>query len=108
MLHAKFHDHIMTITYVGEDILRVFTIYGWGGHLGHVGWTIYINFLSPFPRRQNLDSIGKAVLEKIFENGSIRVYSAGEGTGSPPSPPPPPGQFFHLHIDSFSQFSLPH
>ena len=28
----------------------VFTIYGHGGHLGHVTLTIYINFLSPFLR----------------------------------------------------------
>ena len=29
----------------------VFTIYGHGGHLGYVTCTIYINFLSHFPRR---------------------------------------------------------
>ena len=29
----------------------VLTIYGHGGHLGHVTCTIYINFLSHFPRR---------------------------------------------------------
>ena len=28
---------------------KVFTIYGRGGHFGHVTWTIYTNFLSPFP-----------------------------------------------------------
>ena len=28
----------------------VFTIYGHGGHLGHVTWTTYINFRSPFLR----------------------------------------------------------
>ena len=27
----------------------VFTIYGHGGHLGHVTWTIYTNFCSPIP-----------------------------------------------------------
>ena len=26
----------------------VFTIYGHGSHLGHVTWTLYINFRSPF------------------------------------------------------------
>ena len=26
-----------------EKIVEVFTIYGRGGHLGHVTWTIYIN-----------------------------------------------------------------
>ena len=32
----------------------VFTIYGHGGHLGHVTWTIYTNFRSPFPRRLHI------------------------------------------------------
>ena len=31
--------------------LKIFTIYGHGGHLGHVTSTIYINFVSYFPRR---------------------------------------------------------
>ena len=30
--------------------LKVFAIYSHGGHLGHVTWTIYINFRSPFKR----------------------------------------------------------
>ena len=42
MLHAKSHDHT-TFSSVEE----VFTIYGRGGHLGRVTWTIYIDFLSP-------------------------------------------------------------
>ena len=33
------------------EIFKVFTIYGRGGHLGHVTWTIYINICSPVPRR---------------------------------------------------------
>ena len=41
MLHAKFHDH-RTIISVGKDVMKVFTIYGHGGHPGHVTWTIYI------------------------------------------------------------------
>ena len=50
MLHAKCQDH--RISGSGEeDFLKVFTIYGHGGHLGHVTCTIYINFLSHFPRR---------------------------------------------------------
>ena len=35
ILHAKFHDH-RTNSYVGKDFLKVFTIHGHGGHLGHV------------------------------------------------------------------------
>ena len=34
MLHTKFHENRPTGS--GEDFLRVFTIYGCGGHLGHV------------------------------------------------------------------------
>ena len=44
MLHAKFQDHR---TSGSGDFLKVFTIYGHGGHLGNVTWTIYINFRSP-------------------------------------------------------------
>ena len=50
MLHAKFQDH-MSSGYWGRRVLKVFTIYGRGGPLGHVTWTIYINFRSPFLRR---------------------------------------------------------
>ena len=55
MLHAKFHDQ-STISSVGEDFLKVFTIYcmGMANHLGHVTWTIDINFCSPFPRRLHI------------------------------------------------------
>ena len=48
MLHTKFRENWPTGS--GEDFLKVFTIYGHGGHLGHVTWTIYINFGSPFPK----------------------------------------------------------
>ena len=34
MLHTKFHENRPAGS--GEDFLRVFTIYGHGGHLGHV------------------------------------------------------------------------
>ena len=53
MLHAKFHDH-RTIRSVGEDVLKVFSIYGRGSHLGHVTCTIHIYFLKPFPRRLHI------------------------------------------------------
>ena len=49
MLHTKFRENPPAGS--GEDFLRFFAIYGHGGHLGHVTWTIYINFRSPFPRR---------------------------------------------------------
>ena len=53
MLHAKFQDH--RISGIGEgDFLKVFTIYGHGGHLRHVTCTIYINFLSHCQRRLHM------------------------------------------------------
>ena len=38
----------------GEDFWRVFTIYGHGGHLGHVTKTIWTNFCSPIIRRLHI------------------------------------------------------
>ena len=52
MLHAKIQDYRTSGS--GEDFFKVFTIYGHGGHLGHVTWTIYINFCSPFPKRLHI------------------------------------------------------
>ena len=46
-------------------------MYWHGGHLGHVTWTIYINFRSPFQGGSilNLALIGKAVSEeKMFKH----------------------------------------
>ena len=53
MLHTKFRENRPAGS-GEEDFLRVFTIYGRGGHLGHVTWTIYINFRSSFPRRLHI------------------------------------------------------
>ena len=53
MLHAKFQNH-RTSGSREEDFLKFFTIYGRGGHLGHVTWTIYMNLGSPFPRRLHI------------------------------------------------------
>ena len=52
MIHVKFQDHRTSGS--GEEFLNVFTIYGHGGHLDHVSWTIYINFRCPFPRRLHI------------------------------------------------------
>ena len=45
MLHTKFHGN--QSTGFGEDFLKVFTMYGHGGHLGHV--MPRTNFCSPYP-----------------------------------------------------------
>ena len=47
MLHAKFRGNLSTGSRE-EDFPRVFTIYGHGGHLGHVSWIIYVHIGSPF------------------------------------------------------------
>ena len=52
MLNTKFRGNRSAGS--GEDFFKVFTIYGRGGHLGHVTWTIYTNFRSPFPRRLHI------------------------------------------------------
>ena len=48
MLPTKFQGH-WSIGSGEEDFLKVFTIYGHGGHIGHVTLTvcIYFHFLSP-------------------------------------------------------------
>ena len=47
MLHTKFQGHRSIGS--GEDFLKVFIIYGHGGHLGHVTLFICINFHSHSP-----------------------------------------------------------
>ena len=50
--------------------MKGFYIYGRGGHLGHVTWTIYINTFVPPSiggSTKNLALIGQAVSEKMFE-----------------------------------------
>ena len=42
MLHTKFCENRPTGS--GEDFFMVFTIYGYGGHLGHVIRIMLINF----------------------------------------------------------------
>ena len=49
MLHTKSQGHGASGS-GEEDFLRVFTIYGLGGHLGNVTKTILTNFRSPILR----------------------------------------------------------
>ena len=53
MLHAKFRRN-RPIASGGEEFLRVFTIYGRGGHLGHVTQVLRINIHSPYPYRLHI------------------------------------------------------
>ena len=43
MLHTKFHGNLPDGSRE-KDFLRVFTVYGRGGHLGHVTSIMLINF----------------------------------------------------------------
>ena len=53
MLHIKFHWNRSTGP-GDEDFWRVFTIYGPGGHLGHVTQVPRTNFRSSYPRRPHI------------------------------------------------------
>ena len=48
MFHNKFQGHWSTGS-GEEDFFKVFTIYGHGGHVGHVTQLICINFYSYSP-----------------------------------------------------------
>ena len=52
MLHTKFRENRPAGS--GEDFLRVFTIYGCGGHLGHVTKMPLTKFCSLYPRRLHI------------------------------------------------------
>ena len=50
MLHTMFRENRPAGS-GEEDFLRVFTIYGHGGHLGHVIQMPRTNYRFPYPRR---------------------------------------------------------
>ena len=53
MLHTRFRENRPAGS-GEENFLRVFTIYGRGGHLGHVTQMLRTNFHSPYPRRLHI------------------------------------------------------
>ena len=55
MLHTKFQGH-RPFRSGEEDFLKVFTIYGHDGHLGHVTKTVWTNFRSLVLRRFHVKS----------------------------------------------------
>ena len=65
MLHTKFRGN-RPAGFGEEDFLRVFTIYGRGGHLGHVTSIMSsdFHFLLPENFIQNFIQIGTIVSEK--------------------------------------------
>ena len=52
MLYTKFQGH-WSVGSGKEDSLKVFTIYGHGGHIGHVTMTVCKYFHSLSPRRSS-------------------------------------------------------
>ena len=50
MSHAKFQNHRRFASLEEDLISFVFSFYSQGDNHGHVTWTIYINFRSPFLR----------------------------------------------------------
>ena len=53
MLHTKFREN-RSAGSGEEDFLRVFTIYGRGGHLGHVTQMPRTKYRSPYPGRLHI------------------------------------------------------
>ena len=75
MLHTKFQGH-WSIGSGEEDFFKVFTIYGHGGHVGHVTQLIYINFTFPFSLKFSYElwcQIVQLVLRKKSFNFEIEV-----------------------------------
>ena len=97
MLHAKFHNH-RTITSEGKD-LKIFTIYGRGGHLGYVTWTIYIYFLSPFPKTLRI-KFGFDWPSGLRERKSLKTVAINMYLAPGVDRQPPGVKCFHLHIYS--------
>ena len=52
MLHTKFRENGLAGS--GEDFFRIFTIYGRGGHLGHVTKMPRTKYRSSYPRRLHI------------------------------------------------------
>ena len=53
MLHTKFHENRPAGS-GEEDFCMVFTIYGRGGHFGHMTQVPRTKFRSPYPRRVHI------------------------------------------------------
>ena len=72
MLHTKFYENRPAGS--GEDFLKIFTIYGCGGHLGHVTQMPGTKYHSPYPRRLHIkfgfdrpSGIGEEEFEIVYD-----------------------------------------
>ena len=70
--NSRVQNTTYKVSVVLKKRIKVFTIYGYGSHLGLMTWAKYINFHSPFAWRlgmKDLIKIGLVVSEeKPFEN----------------------------------------
>ena len=66
MLHAKFQVH--RTSGAREEL------YGRGGHLGHVTWTIYITYRCPFPRRLHIKFIYFMTWPSTCNNPNVKTW----------------------------------
>ena len=67
-VHIKFQGH-WSVGSGEEDSLKVFTIYGHGGYIGHVTLTVCIYFHSLSPKRLYKKSLtfGPVAFEEMLE-----------------------------------------
>ena len=68
MLHTEFQGH-RSIASEEEDFLKVFTIYGHGGHVGHAIQLICIHFHSHSPLMFQMNFGSK--LPNVFEKNKF-------------------------------------
>ena len=74
-----FYDHQTSGS--REEDFKGFPIYGCGGLLGHVNWTIYRNCCCPFPWRPHIKFVFDLKKTIIENNGHIIVYGHGGHLG---------------------------
>ena len=77
MLHAKFRGNRPAGSRE-EDFWRVFTIYGRGGHLGHVTQMPATNFRSPYPRRLHI-KFGFDQPSAFREEDLLKLWTTDDG-----------------------------
>ena len=56
----------------------VFTIYGHVGHLGHVTWTIYLNFRSPL-HMDALHEVWLKLAKQCKRRRSLKLWTTDDG-----------------------------
>ena len=87
VIDASCHVSLKSVNQFQIMILKDFTIYGRGGHLGYVTWINYIHIGSPFPSMLPIEfgfDCPSSFRKRIFEyDGNIHVYCPGLGADQP-------------------------